>query len=94
MQSDSTYKSIPLSQYLADNEIKAIIINNLNRTLQLVNDNGNVVEFNYSMKIDKIPHVGFLIGSKEHIYFVILNGQSNKNWVWRYTDMLSIDALD
>ncbi len=93
MHPDSTYKSIPLSQFISDNEVTVININNLGRVIHLTMKNGSVEEFSYGLKIDKIDHVGFLIGHKDHIYYIILNGQSNKNWIWRYTDKISIDDL-
>jgi hypothetical protein len=69
MHPDSNYKSIPLSQFISENEVMLININNLGRVLHLTMKNGNEVEIYYGMKIDKIPHVGFLLGHSDHIYY-------------------------
>ena len=94
MHPDSNYKSIPLSQFISENEVMLININNLGRVLHLTMKDGKEVEFFYGMKIDNIPHVGFLLGHNDHIYYIILNGQANKNWIWRYTDIISINDLN
>ncbi len=84
------YKSITLSSYIIENEVIAIEIVNVSKFLLLTKNDGTEEKFYFSSKIDQIDHVGLLWGYKDHLYSVILNGLSNKNWVWRYTDLVVI----